>query len=67
MSFDCQCQNNCLARVDPNCNWEVSRKLLQEYSTPWLNMKRSEHREKFFSLIEGCAKGVKEGGHIDIS
>jgi hypothetical protein len=65
VTFDCACKKNCLLRVDPDSNWEGSRKLLQEYVTPWLNMTGREHREKFFSLLEGCSKGLTEGGHLE--
>ena len=63
--FQCACKKNCLARVDPNSNWEISQKLLQEYATPWYNMTGKEHREKFFSLLEGCAKGLTPGGQLE--
>lgn len=63
MLFNCDCKKTCLLRIDEN--WQVSKQLLVEYVTPWLNMDRNEHRQKFYSLLEGCAKGVTSGGHLE--
>ena len=28
-------------------------------------MEKNEHRQKFFAILEGCARGVTSGGHLD--
>jgi hypothetical protein len=63
MHFECGCGNFCLATVGDTVTESLS--MLVEYMTPWMIMSRKEHREKFFPILEGCARGVTEGGHLD--
>jgi len=39
--------------------------MISSYITPWMNMDKQEHRQQFFSILEGCARGVSAGGHLD--
>jgi hypothetical protein len=61
--FDCNCKRACLAGVGDNVTESID--MLTEYMIPWFNMPSSEHRAKFFSILEGCASGVTAGGHLN--
>jgi hypothetical protein len=61
--FDCKCKVPCLANVGDTIT--ESGDMMAEYMTTWMNMERKEHREKFFGILEGCARGVTSGGHLD--
>lgn len=39
--------------------------MLAEYIDPWMEMDKKEHRAKFFTILEGCARGVSPGGHLN--
>ena len=59
----CPCKKLCLLNVGSNVQESLS--MMKEYMTPWMLMGRTEHREKFFPLLEGCVAGVSDGGHLD--
>lgn len=61
--FNCDCKKMCLAKVGGTIPESVS--LLSEYMTPWIHMDKKEHRNKFFSLLEGCARGITPGRHLN--
>jgi len=61
--YNCSCKKMCLANVGGNVNDSLN--MLKQYMTPWMNMDKKEHRQKFFAILEGCAHGVTEGGHLD--
>jgi hypothetical protein len=61
--YDCSCKKMCLASVGGSVSESVN--MLKQYMTPWMNMDKKEHRQKFFAILEGCAHGVTEGGHLD--
>ena len=61
--FRCPCEKLCLLNVGSTISESVD--LMKEYMTPWILMSRSEHREKFFPILEGCVEGVSEGGHLE--
>jgi hypothetical protein len=63
MYFKCGCGKYCLATVAEKTS--DSLRMLVDYMTPWIAMGRTEHREKFFPILEGCARGVTNGGHLD--
>jgi hypothetical protein len=57
------CKKSCLFRLDNNV--DEGDRMLTDYMTHWVNMDRKEHNEKFLAVLEGCVKGVTEGGHIE--
>lgn len=61
--FDCSCKNYCLLRLDNNL--DEGYKMLMEYMTHWFNMKKDEHKANFLGVLEGCVRGVTEGGHLE--
>ena len=61
--YNCNCKEPCLATV--GSNFSESTVLMTEYITPWMNMTKKEHQQKFFSILEGCVRGVTVGGHLD--
>ena len=63
MMEKCGCKKFCLSTVGDTIAESLS--MLVDYMTPWMAMKQSEHREKFFPILEGCALGVTTGGHLD--
>jgi len=60
---ECSCGQYCLSGVGDTNSKSLS--MMVEYMTPWMAMTKKEHREKFFCVLEGCVRGVKEGGHRD--
>ena len=64
MTDKCGCKRGfCLGNVGNTISESLS--MLVDYMTPWMAMPRKEHREKFFAILEGCALGVSEGGHLN--
>lgn len=61
--FDCSCKEPCLASVGSTITDSID--MMTEYMTPWMNMEKNEHRQKFFAILEGCAHGVTAGGHLE--
>ena len=61
--FNCPCKRMCLASVGTSIQDSVE--VLAEYMTPWMNMPKNEHREKFLGILEGCAGAVSNGGHLE--
>jgi hypothetical protein len=61
--YECGCRQFCLAMVGKNIN--ESLEMITEYMTPWILMDKKEHRDKLLPILEGCARGVTEGGHLD--
>jgi hypothetical protein len=58
----CGCGRYCLNNVGDTNSKSLS--MMVEYMTPWMAMPQKEHRDKFFPILEGCARGVTEGGHL---
>ena len=64
MRDGCGCKDGfCLGNVGNTIS--ESLRMLVDYMTPWIVMPGKEHREKFFNILEGCALGVSEGGHLN--
>jgi hypothetical protein len=61
--FNCDCGKMCLASVGATIT--ESSDMMASYITPWVNMSKKEHRNKFFSILEGCVTGQTEGGHLE--
>ena len=63
MHKKCGCSKKyCLSAVGDTNSESMS--MMVEYMTPWMAMPQKEHREKFFPILEGCVRGVTEGGHL---
>ena len=62
MHEKCGCGKFCLSAVGDTNSKSLS--MMVEYMTPWMAMPQKEHREKFFPILEGCVRGVTEGGHL---
>jgi hypothetical protein len=63
MHKECGCGKYCLSAVGDTNSKSLS--MLMEYMTPWMAMTQKEHRANFFPVLEGCVRGVTEGGHLD--